>query len=129
MRASDAFAIYLQSDLGNRLTLSQFGVLEALLHRGPLYQGDLASKLLRSCGSITAVVAGLEKHGLVERQRMEEDRRFVRVSLTENGRKLISKIFPEHVKIITQQFRVLTVEEQEELRRLCRKLGTFIGKG
>ena len=50
-----------------RLTESQFGVLEALYHLGPLRQTDLASKLLCSAGNLTTVVDNLERDGLVER--------------------------------------------------------------
>src|SRR6185295_14334455 len=97
LRASEAFSASLQRELaGKRLTSSQFGVLEALFHLGPLCQGDLAVKLLRSGASTTAVVEGLEKRGLVVRQRTEEDRRFVRVALTGKGRRLIEDIFPAH---------------------------------
>src|SRR5262245_19850379 len=73
------------------LTESQFGVLESLLHLGPLHQCDLGEKLLRSSGNITMVVDNLEKRGLVERRREKEDRRFVKVHLTDAGRKLISR--------------------------------------
>jgi MarR family 2-MHQ and catechol resistance regulon transcriptional repressor len=127
-RASEAVAARLQRDLaGKRLTTSQFGVIEALLHLGPLCQGELAGKLLRSGASMTSVVEGLEKRGLVVRQRTEEDKRFVRVALTGKGRRLIQEIFPAHAETVTRLFSVLTEEEQEQLRRLCRKLG--IGAG
>ena len=121
MRASDALADCLRRGLGRkRLTLSQFGTLEVLFHLGPLNQGELASKLLRSCGSITAVVAGLERRGLARRERIGEDKRFVRVALTGKGRKLISELFPAHAKTITKRFEALTSNEQKELRRICR---------
>ena len=125
LRASEAFGLSLQRELaGKGLTSSQFGVLEALFHLGPLCQGDLAVKLLRSGASTTAVVEGLERRRLVIRQRTAEDKRFVRVALTGEGRKLIGEIFPGHVRTVTRLFGVLTAAEQEELRRLCRKLGT-----
>jgi len=127
-RASEAVAARLQRDLaGKRLTTSQFGVIEALLHLGPLCQGELAGKLLRSGASMTSVVEGLEKRGLVVRQRTEEDKRFVRVALTGKGRRLIQEIFPAHVETVTRLFSLLTEEEQEQLRRLCRKLGIGVG--
>ncbi len=127
-RASEAVAARLQRDLaGKRLTTSQFGVIEALLHLGPLCQGELAGKLLRSGASMTSVVEGLEKRGLVVRQRTEEDKRFVRVALTGKGRRLIQEIFPAHAETVTRLFSVLTEEEQEQLRRLCRKLGIGVG--
>lgn len=124
MRAADAFSASLTRELaGTGLTGSQFGVLEALLHRGPLYQGDLAGKLLRSCGSITAVVAGLERRGLVERRRDGADKRFVSVSLTGKGRSLIARLFPAHARTVACQFAALRAGEQERLRELCRRLG------
>ena len=127
-RASEAVTARLQRDLaGKRLTASQFGVIEALFHLGPLCQGELAGKLLRSGASMTSVVEGLEKRGLVVRQRTEEDKRFVRVALTGKGRRLIQEIFPAHAETVTRLFSVLTEEEQEQLRRLCRKLGIGVG--
>jgi MarR family 2-MHQ and catechol resistance regulon transcriptional repressor len=128
VRASEAVVGNLHRDLsGTRLTSSQFGVIEALFHLGPLCQGELAVKLLRSGASTTSVVEGLEKRGLVVRQRTEEDRRFVRVALTGKGRRLIQDVFPAHAARVARLFAVLTQEEQEQLRRLCRKLGIAVG--
>ena len=125
VRAAEAVTVSLHRELaGQRLTSSQFGVLEALFHLGPLCQGELAGKLLRSGASVTSVVEGLEKRGLVIRQRTEEDKRFVRVALTGKGRKLIQEIFPAHARTAARIFSILTAEEQAELRRLCRTLGT-----
>ena len=127
MRASEALSTSLQREISAvRLTGSQFGILETLLHLGPICQGELAGKLLRSGGSITSVVAGLEKRGLVERRRDGSDKRFVEVRLTDKGAKLIGGIFPEHAKTVARQFRALTAPEQDELRRLCRKLGKAV---
>lgn len=105
------------------LTAGQFGVLEALLHLGPLHQCELAQKLLNTGGNVTMIIDNLEKRDMVRRERSTEDRRFVRVHLTEAGRKLISEIFPQHVRDISREVNILTAQEQEELGRLCRKLG------
>jgi MarR family transcriptional regulator, 2-MHQ and catechol-resistance regulon repressor len=105
------------------LTVSQFGVLEALLHGGSLCQRDLAKKILKSTGNITLVIDNLEKRQLVQRERGVEDRRFITVHLTEAGRELIGSIFPQQVAGILGEMAVLTDAEQEELARLCRKLG------
>lgn len=124
MRASEALSASLQREMaGQRLTSSQFGILEALLHLGPICQGELAGKLLRSCGSMTSAVEGLEKRGLVERRRDGSDKRFVTVLLTDKGKNVIKGIFPGHVKSVARHFGALTAPEQDELRRLCRKLG------
>jgi MarR family 2-MHQ and catechol resistance regulon transcriptional repressor len=108
---------------GAGVTESQFGALEALYHLGSLHQRDLGEKLLRSSGNITMVVDNLEKRGLVRRERGTEDRRFVTVHLTEPGRRLIAGLFPRHLANIVQEMSALTNAEQEELGRLCRKLG------
>ena len=105
------------------LTVSQFGVLEALHHLGPLRQGEISAKLLRSGGNITLVVDNLEARGLARRERAVKDRRVVTVSLTEAGETLIAELFPQHVRAIVEEMSVLTADEQETLGRLCRKLG------
>ena len=130
MRASDSVATALQKDIDQHgLTTSQFAVLEALLHLGPLFQGELSQKLLRCTGSITSVVAGLEKKGMVERRRESHDKRFVRVSLTAKGKKTIERVFPRHALSVAQLFGSLTREELGELRRLCAKLGKSARNG
>src|SRR5688572_9555038 len=125
VRAAEAVTVALHRGLGaRRLTSSQFGVLEALFHLGPLCQGDLAGKLLRSGASTTSVVEGLEKRSLVVRQRTPGDKRYVLVALTGKERPLIQDIFPAHAARAAGLFCVLSADEQEQLRRLCRKLGT-----
>jgi MarR family 2-MHQ and catechol resistance regulon transcriptional repressor len=105
------------------LTVSQFGVLEALYHGGALCQRDLAKKILKSTGNITMVIDNLEKRQLVQRERDAEDRRFITIHLTEAGRELIASIFPHQVAAIVAEIGILNDEEQDELGRLCRKLG------
>jgi MarR family 2-MHQ and catechol resistance regulon transcriptional repressor len=126
MRAGDSVAAFLQKDMTqHELTPSQFGVLETLLHRGPLFQGELSQKLLRCTGSITSVVGGLERKGMVERRRESHDKRYVRVSLTPKGKKAIERVFPAHVRGVVQLFGILTPAEKVELRRLCAKVGKY----
>ena len=105
------------------LTIGQFGVLESLYHLGPMRQGEICTKLLKSGGNITLVVDNLKKRGLVRRQRDEDDRRVVIVSLTDTGRELIERIFPNHLADIVEEMSILTPDEQETLGRLCRILG------
>jgi MarR family 2-MHQ and catechol resistance regulon transcriptional repressor len=109
------------------LSVSQFGVLEALLHGGPLCQRDIAKKILKSTGNITMVIDNLEKRQLVQRERDVEDRRFITISLTDAGRALIGAIFPQQAASIVTALEALTATEQEELGRLCRKLGLAQG--
>jgi MarR family 2-MHQ and catechol resistance regulon transcriptional repressor len=124
IRAAESITSRLSRFLtANGLSTGQLGVLEALFHLGPMCQRELALKHLKSSGNITMVIDNLEKKELVERKRGVEDRRFITVHLTKEGRKLISEIFPRHVSAIVDEMKTLTDSEQEELRRLCRKLG------
>lgn len=106
-----------------QLTISQFGVLEALFHLGPMQPGQLAKKILKSSGNLTLVIDNLVKRGLVIRRRRNDDRRCIDVHLAADGHDLISVIFPQHVAGVVQTMGVLTVDEQEVLSALCRKLG------
>jgi MarR family transcriptional regulator, 2-MHQ and catechol-resistance regulon repressor len=106
-----------------RLTVGQFGVLEAVLHLGPMKQRSLAEKLLCGGANITMVVDHLEMRGLVRRERQPDDRRTVLVHLTPKGSAVIKKVFKEHAHFIAEQMAVLPPNEQEQLRHLCRKLG------
>jgi MarR family 2-MHQ and catechol resistance regulon transcriptional repressor len=107
----------------HNLTISQFGVLEALYHLGPQAQNILGEKILKSNSNMTTVIDNLEKRNLVRRNRAEDDRRKIIVHLTDEGRDLIQKIFPEHVRAIQAQFAVLTNQEKLVLSELLRKLG------
>ena len=124
MRAADSVTTRIHRHLSAvNLTISQFGVLEAIFHLGSLSQRDLAEKLLKSGGNMTMVIDNLEKRQLVKRERSVEDRRFVSVCLTEEGRQLISDIFPQHVEAVVEEMKILTASEQEELGHLCLRLG------
>jgi MarR family 2-MHQ and catechol resistance regulon transcriptional repressor len=105
------------------LTISQFGVMETLLHLGPLSQTVICRKLLKSGGNITLVIDNLEKNGFVQRQPDLHDRRISIVGLTPEGEALIRVVFPRMVQAIMAEFEPLTVEEQAILGKLCKKLG------
>lgn len=124
MRAAESVSARIHRPLAAvDLTVSQFGVLEALLHLGPLCQRELGEKILRSGGNMTVVIDNLEKRGLARRVRSTEDRRYISVHLTEAGEKLISGIFPAHVEAVVAEIGVLDAGEQQTLAQLCRKLG------
>ncbi len=124
MRASASVTSRLQGRIQKSgLTMSQFGVLEALYHLGPLCQKELGDKLLQSGGNITMVVNNLERQGLVVRLRDEVDRRYIMVHLTWRGSEVVQELFPQHLEGIAGCFSVLTLEECQQLNRLLRKVG------
>jgi MarR family 2-MHQ and catechol resistance regulon transcriptional repressor len=105
------------------LTLPEFGVLEALYHKGPMLLGELQRKILVSSGGITYVVDRLEGKGLVERSESPDDRRARFASLTREGERFIKRIFPEHAKVIEEAVSALTADDQRIAVRLLRDLG------
>lgn len=107
----------------DRLTGPQFGVLETLYHLGALEQHLLAKKLLVSRGNITFIVDKLEQMKLVMRVAGKEDRRCNTVILTELGKELIARIFPDYAAFISHLMGVLDNEEQKVLANLLKKLG------
>ncbi len=124
MRAANAARTFASSSLSDTgLTLTQFAVLEALYHLGPMSLSDIAQKVLTTGGNLTMVVGNLEKQGLAKRQDSPEDRRVQIAVLTPKGKSLIRQIFPQHAAAIAEFLGVLTPEEQIQLGELCRKLG------
>ena len=124
MRAAESITSRVHKHLSSAgLTVSQFGVLEAIYQLGPLSQKDLGRKILRSSGNITMVIDNLEKRRLVRRERDTSDRRIFIVHLTGQGQKLIRKIFPSHAALITDELRVLNARDQIILGNLCKKVG------
>lgn len=105
------------------LTWSQFAVLEALYHLGPMTQGQISAKVLKSGSNITTVIDNLERDGLVRRERDEKDRRVIHVLLTEPGSRKIKAVLPGHVTALVEEFSILSAKEQETLGELCKKLG------
>lgn len=110
------------------LTPAEFGVLEALHHRGPLLLGDLQRKVLVSSGGMTYLVDRLAERGLVERADCAEDRRARYARLTETGRALIERIFPAHAEAMREACRALTPAEQRETAALLKRLGLGPGE-
>ncbi|MBI3885312.1 MAG: MarR family transcriptional regulator [Opitutae bacterium] len=122
-RAAESVSTRVHAVLPAGLTVTQFGVLDALHHLGPLCQGELAEKLLRSGGNLTLVVDNLEKAGYVLRKRDPADRRFVVVQLTEQGQAFIAEIFPRVLANVTRESAALSSTELLDLGRLCKKIG------
>jgi MarR family 2-MHQ and catechol resistance regulon transcriptional repressor len=127
MRAAESITARVHKHLSSvGLTVSQFGVLEAIFHLGPLSQRDLGRKILRSSGNITMVIDNLEKRRLVRRERDASDRRMYIVHLTGDGQKLIGNIFPSHAALITNELSVLNAADQKILGDLCKKVGVGV---
>ena len=107
------------------LGLSEFAVLEVLLHKGPQLVSVIGRKVLLSSGSITAAVDRLESKKLVRRTADTEDLRARLVHLTERGRRLIERAFRQHAVDMEETMAVLRSSERTELVRLLKKAGMW----
>ena len=121
-RALEAYAQRSISEL--EIGGSDFAVLEALLHKGPLPINEIGRKVLLTSGSITVAVDRLETKGLVERRAHGTDRRTRVVHLTKAGRKLIKSAYAEHADDMERLASAsLTSTERKTLIHLLKKIG------
>lgn len=103
--------------------MTQFDILEMLLHLGPLCHRQLAEKTLSTAGNITSVITTLVAKKWIKRVRSKKDRREVRIQLTQIGEKHIQTVFHLHVKEMVAYFSVLTPQQQLTLGTLSAALG------
>jgi MarR family 2-MHQ and catechol resistance regulon transcriptional repressor len=123
-RAANAVTARLLAEAGESdLTHTEFEILEALYHKGPLLLGDVQKKILLSSGGVTYTVDRLSDKGLVERRDCANDRRARYAALTPKGQALIARIFPVYAERIERLMGVLSAREQDEAIELLRKLG------
>ena len=105
------------------MVMSDFGVLEALLHRGPLSAKALGAKVLLTSGSVTAAIDRLVTRGLVRREDDARDRRACIVHLTAAGRRLIERAFAQHREEMEQALEGFSIDERHKLLPLLRQIG------
>jgi MarR family 2-MHQ and catechol resistance regulon transcriptional repressor len=123
-KAAQAVEAYAKGSIADlELCGSDFAVLEALLHRGPLLVNQIGRKVLLTSGSITVAVDRLEAKGLVERRAADVDRRAKVVHLTREGKKLIARVYSEHAADMERLASELSASERKTLISLLKKIG------
>src|SRR6202045_2354066 len=105
------------------LGLSDFGVLEALLHKGPLPVNTIGPMVDLTPGSISIAVDRLFAKGLVTRVESTEDRRVRIIALTPRGKDLIVSAFRKHSGQMKRVFSELSPEELRGLEEMLKKVG------
>src|SRR5712692_9676607 len=105
------------------LGLSDFGVLEVLLHKGPLPVNTIGPVVDLTAGSISIAVDRLVEKGLVSRVESAEDRRVRIVALTPRGKDLIVRAFRKHAGQMKRVFSELGSEELRALEVALKKVG------
>ena len=123
-RAYAAVAREVEADIARHgLTTMEFGILEALHHKGPLLLGEIQRKVLVTSGGITYLVDRLVTKGLVQREPSPDDRRARFAVLTPTGAQLIGRIFPKHAEFLTRTMATLSMDEQARVTAMLRRLG------
>ena len=102
--------------------ITDFAVLEIILHQGPLTVSAIGERVLLTSGSITTAIDRAEKEGFVIRKGNQKDRRSVLVHLTESGRQRIEEAYISHFKALDGGFEMLTNSERKELSRVLVKI-------
>jgi MarR family transcriptional regulator, 2-MHQ and catechol-resistance regulon repressor len=105
------------------LNPTEFGILEALYHKGPLPLQQVGEKVLISSGNITYVIDKLEQKQLLVRRPSSEDRRVTFAELTLKGQDLMATIFPPHIQALHKAVSGLSPDEQMQAIELLRKMG------
>jgi len=124
MKATQAIARYALANLEESgLGLSDFAVLEVLLHKGPLPVNVIGPKVNLTPGSISVAVERLVAKGLVSRAESPRDRRVRIVALTARGKSVIAPIFRAHVATMEKVFAGLSREEIRQLEQHLKRIG------
>jgi MarR family 2-MHQ and catechol resistance regulon transcriptional repressor len=131
MKAMRALTRYASAGIEETgLGLSDFGVLEVLLHKGPLPVNTIGPIVDLTPGSISIAVDRLVEKGLVSRVESAEDRRVRIVALTPSGKDLIVTAFRKHAGQIKRVFSELSAEElcalEEALKRVGKRAAALI---
>jgi MarR family transcriptional regulator, 2-MHQ and catechol-resistance regulon repressor len=124
MKAMQAITRYALANLEKTgLGLSDFAVLEALLHKGPLPVNVIGPKVNLTPGSISVAVDRLVAKGLVSRAESSQDRRVRIVALTPRGKSVITPIFRAHVETMEKVFKGLSRHELRQLEQQLKRVG------
>ncbi|MDE1154817.1 MAG: MarR family transcriptional regulator [Acidobacteriaceae bacterium] len=120
-RSMAAFVEHSVAGLG--IGLSDFMILEALLHKGAMTMSALCDVVLLKNASMTAAVDRLEERGLVHRANDEHDRRVRFVQLTAEGTTVIKRLYARHERDLDEVMAGVPEAQREELRRTLKTIG------
>jgi MarR family transcriptional regulator, 2-MHQ and catechol-resistance regulon repressor len=123
-RAYTSIAAYVEHSFGERgFCLTDFMILEALLHKGPLTISAIGEKILLASASMTSAIDRLEQRGLVRRTANAEDRRVRLIELTREGRVFITRLYAHHVEDLEAIAADLSAADRRALYEGLKKMG------
>ena len=123
-RAYRSMAAFVEHSVASlNIGLSDFMILEALLHKGPLTMSELCEAALITNASMTAAIDRLEEREFVERVASNEDRRVRRVQLTTQGTAVIKRLYARHERDLDEVLSAIPAAERTEVRRALKAIG------
>jgi MarR family 2-MHQ and catechol resistance regulon transcriptional repressor len=123
-RAYRSMAVFVEHSVSALdIGLSDFMILEALLHKGPLTMSELCEAALITNASMTAAIDRLEERVFLERVADKQDRRVRRAQLTPQGMALIKRLYVRHERDLEEVMSGIPPSERAELRRGLKAIG------
>ncbi len=123
-RATDSFSKAIQRDVKQYgLNVTEFGIMEALYHKGKMNIKSLLEKVLITNSSMSYVIEQLINKNYIAKNQSDVDRRSYELELTKKGHLLMNDVFETHRKHMRTIVEVLTKEEEEQLRIMLKKIG------
>ncbi len=104
-------------------TVSKFGILDILEHKGRVSLQEIARMLNSSNGNVTWLVDAMETAGLARRVRSQTDRRVIHLEMTEAGRGKYRELLPFYERTVVDMLSVLEDSEAAQLSALLKKFG------
>jgi DNA-binding MarR family transcriptional regulator len=111
-----------EEDRGAGLSRARLSALAVIVFRGPLTLGELAAAEGVRSATMTGIVNGLERDGLVRRRPHATDRRAVQVEATAIGRRLLERARTRRIGLVASRLGDLSPEELDVLQRAARLL-------
>lgn len=108
------------------ITTPQFLALQVLRDEPGITMGELCDKLFLACSTATDLDDRMEKNGYVNRQRDAEDRRVIRLFITEKGEEIIHEVIMARRRYVDQILKQLSAEETEQLATSLEKLHSLM---
>jgi MarR family transcriptional regulator, 2-MHQ and catechol-resistance regulon repressor len=123
MQTSKAIQERIRDEMSkNKLSLTEFSVLEVLFYQGKQTIQQIGNRILISSGSMTYVIDKLEQKGIIKRNDCREDRRVIHITLTAEGMEMMEYIMPKYQDMVDSFFGDLTDNESELLVNSLKKV-------
>jgi MarR family transcriptional regulator, multiple antibiotic resistance protein MarR len=101
---------------------AQWVVMMTLSHQTEVTAANLAKRLNYDPGSMTRLLDRLQDKGLIQRTRLDDDRRCIRIELTEAGRTLAPQLPTAAINAINKSLAGFSAEEHQLLNTLLGRM-------